>query len=287
MDKYFFSNTGTYLNPPHPVSDELIERLERERGFVLPPSYIELLKIQNGGYIRKNLFLFDVDQEQHIESLAGIGEDRNGGRDLLVPVNHPVFVGEDVSLILPFDYCNYGYTALDYRTCGPNGTPGIISLSVLEPPLIISKVADNFDVLLKGLQRGENQYIFAFAVNPEDLSDLVSRLQKNLKARVSVPDPGDMPSYRFWVQSEEKEEFFYMEPNINYATHYDGEKVLSRPAGLEFPEFPEFNWLFYFYPDMANINEVVEKIVASGVALDLLHEPQPDLEAWVVPPKKK
>lgn len=54
-----------YLQPP--LADEVVALAEKEIGYKLPEEYLNLLRKQNGGYIR-----FSLPEKVH-DTIAGIG----------------------------------------------------------------------------------------------------------------------------------------------------------------------------------------------------------------------
>ena len=53
---------------------------------ILPPSYVALLKLQNGGLVRRTLFIDDNGEEHRLAAIGGIGEEQCGRFDILAPV---------------------------------------------------------------------------------------------------------------------------------------------------------------------------------------------------------
>src|SRR5215510_10309603 len=95
-----------YLQPP--LTEAAIGSAEEELGCKLPPEYLNLLKKQNGGYIR-----YSLPKKVH-DSIAGIGP------------HFPSLTGfdwdecqDDVSFqlagLVPFDGDGHWHLCLDYR----------------------------------------------------------------------------------------------------------------------------------------------------------------------------
>ena len=181
MDPHFFLAGRSYHQPAHPVTDELLAEFERTWGVRLPDSYVELLRIQNGGQPRRRLFISAGESEHVFAELAGIGPEQLGGRDLLESVGE--WTGQDVEgnesemsiprTVIPFCGDGHNYLALDYRDCGPARVPAVVSVCCEETPLMYFPVASSFDAFVAGLVRDDTSYYFGFCGVEDDAKTLI------------------------------------------------------------------------------------------------------------------
>lgn len=100
-----------YLQPK--LTDEILEKAESQLGYKLPKKLIELLKIQNGGYIRKTL------EEPLHEQIYGIGPHFPSLTDLDW-TDYKDWVSFELNGLIPFDGDGHWYICLDYRKNNTN-----------------------------------------------------------------------------------------------------------------------------------------------------------------------
>jgi hypothetical protein len=112
-----------------PLKPAMIQAAEKKLGYTLPAAYLELLKVCNGGTIRRSVFPTDkcpawADDHVAFETVMGIGEDEGidseyGSAYLIAEWDYP-----DVGVVISSD----GHTAflLDYSECGEAGEPRVI-----------------------------------------------------------------------------------------------------------------------------------------------------------------
>src|SRR5690349_6685321 len=95
-----------YLQPQ--ITDAKIQTAEKRIGFKLPPEYIALLRIQNGGYIR-----YRLPDSVH-EVIAGIGPHFPSITDFDWEEAQK-FVSFKLKGLVPFDGDGHWHLCLDYR----------------------------------------------------------------------------------------------------------------------------------------------------------------------------
>src|SRR5579862_289337 len=113
-----------------PLTDEMVATAEATLGVKLPEAYLDLLRQINGGFTRFDLLSHPNLPEEAADftTLPGIGYDvgldgAHGSNYMVEEWEYPeglVYLSGD------------GHTAfcLDYRTCGPQGDPGIAWVDV-------------------------------------------------------------------------------------------------------------------------------------------------------------
>lgn len=134
-----------------PTNEEISE-IEKELGYKLPQSYIELIKKHNGGIPVPRVFLTD-DYEINITGIFGI--DRTKRHSLCGELGSAFMISE-------WGYPNIGITVadtisgghdmifLDYRECGKDGEPKVVVVDQ-ESDYHIGVLADTFEDFIKGL----------------------------------------------------------------------------------------------------------------------------------------
>ena len=135
------------------VTDEDIKNAEAELGYILPTSYIELLKNHNGGVVNKNCFINDDDDCVYITGIYGIDRDKKysllgemGNEFWISKVKYPpigIVVADTIS-------GGHDMIFLDYRECGPTGEPKVVRVEQ-ECDYSITPLADNFGDFIKNL----------------------------------------------------------------------------------------------------------------------------------------
>ncbi|RLL48450.1 SMI1/KNR4 family protein [Oceanobacillus piezotolerans] len=133
-----------------PIKEEDIVGAEKKLGVKLPQLYKELVKEQNGGYIKRTAFPIEfstssVEDFIYIESIYGIGEE--GILDSLYLINE-WGLPEDI-VLLGGD--GHTWIAMDYR--GGASEPSIVYIEVEEKVDI--QIASNFSKFIEGLQEEE------------------------------------------------------------------------------------------------------------------------------------
>jgi hypothetical protein len=139
-------------------SAELIREIESELGYTLPASYIELMKMHNGGIPFKTCFSTKEPTswaENHvaITGIFGIGRQKDcslggslGSQFMMKEWGYPNFgiyfcdcpsAGHDMIL-------------LDYRKCGKDGEPEVVHVDQ-ENNYKITFLAKDFETFIRGL----------------------------------------------------------------------------------------------------------------------------------------
>lgn len=130
-----------------PITDKDIERAEEKLRIKLPTSYINLLKVQNGGYINFDSFPSDVptswaDNHINVDHILGIGEE-NG-------ILESEYLIQEWGLpknIILVSGSGHSWVAFDYRNTKEE--PPVIYIDVDSGQII--ELAPNFKTFLNGL----------------------------------------------------------------------------------------------------------------------------------------
>lgn len=132
MTEDFFEPDDYYTGPA--VSDALVAAAEQSLGVILPSSYVQLIRLQNGGVPRRRCFATPFPSSwapDHIEitAILGIGghmgvdsDEGHGSRDLIREWDYP-----DIGLVI-CDTPSGGHDTvmLDYSEGGPATEPRVV-----------------------------------------------------------------------------------------------------------------------------------------------------------------
>lgn len=142
-----------------PPTDEVVAAVERELGYRLPASYVELMRFQNGGIPRRTNHRTRERTswaEDHI-AIAGIYSiGREKRYSLCGPAGSKFWVEEwgYPAIGVYFADCpsaGHDMVCLDYRSCGPAGEPRVVHVDQ-ERDYKIVPVAETFDAFIRGLE---------------------------------------------------------------------------------------------------------------------------------------
>lgn len=142
-----------------PLTAEVVASVERELGYKLPESYIELARSQNGGFpVRTNHRTAErtswSDDHIAISGIYSIGREKpcslcgsSGSRFWVEEWGYPpigVYFADCPS-------AGHDMVCLDYRACGPMGEPQVVHVDQ-ESDYKIVFVAPSFEAFIRGLQ---------------------------------------------------------------------------------------------------------------------------------------
>ncbi|HEY4391008.1 MAG TPA: SMI1/KNR4 family protein [Paenibacillus sp.] len=144
-----------------PVTDEQISSVEEQLVFKLPTSYIQMMKLHNGGIPRNTRYSIGstVHGQNHIviSGFFGIGRDKKkslcgelGSRYMIENFGYP-----EIGVVICDCPATGDAVMLDYRPSGNDGEPEVIYVDRESNNKII-KLADNFEAFTQGLMKAEN-----------------------------------------------------------------------------------------------------------------------------------
>lgn len=153
FSEFWFDDTDTSN-----ISDFYIINAERELCYKLPESYIELIKMFNGGYVKKNCFPTKTKTtwaENHIaiSNIMGIG----GENDIVEVTKSMICEWEypDIGVVIcDCPSAGHDIIMLDYRECGKQGEPKVVHVDQ-EWDYNITLLAEDFEHFIKGLMYEE------------------------------------------------------------------------------------------------------------------------------------
>ena len=151
---------GDYYTGPA-LTAELVAQAERRLGYKLPRDYVKLLRLRNGGELRRQCFYTTFPTSwapDHfaVEALRGVGgvwgiDSETLGSHILVPEwDYP-----DVGVVL-FETPSGGddTVMLDYSSCGRQGQPAVVYVDEDRVP---RRVSDSFSAFMGELRECEDQ----------------------------------------------------------------------------------------------------------------------------------
>lgn len=142
--------------------NDLIASIETELGYKLPASYIELMRVQNGGLVNKSCFPTAegnswADDHIVITGIMGIGREKTysvcgelGSRFMMGEWGYP----DDGVYICDCPSAGHDMILLDYSKCGKNGEPEVMHVDQ-EGDYKKIFLAKDFETFIKGLKDEE------------------------------------------------------------------------------------------------------------------------------------
>jgi hypothetical protein len=140
-------------------NDDLIKSIEQELGYKFPASYIELMKLHNGGETKRNSYPTDentswANDHVKIAGIMGIGRTKTysvcgslGSRFMIDEWGYP-------NTGIYICHCPSGghdMIMLDYSKCGKEGEPEVVHIDE-EMDFKKTFLAKNFETFIKGLE---------------------------------------------------------------------------------------------------------------------------------------
>ncbi len=151
-------NDSDYFTGPM-LTEEMVLGAEAKIGYKLPISYLRLIKIKNGGSLKRNCFPTQVSTswaEDHValSGIRGIGSEWGidseslGSREMITEWGCP-----DVGLIVgECPSAGHDVIMLDYGDCGREGEPRVIHVETeTSGAPEITVLAPDFEAFLYGL----------------------------------------------------------------------------------------------------------------------------------------
>jgi hypothetical protein len=143
-------------------NDEIITAIESELGYQLPGSYIELMRLQNGGLVNKSCFSTTESvswAEDHvaITGIMGIGKMKihsvcgeQGSKFMVNEWGYP----SDGIYICDCPSAGHDMILLDYSSCGKSGEPEVVHVDQ-ENDYKKTLLAKDFETFIRGLRQEE------------------------------------------------------------------------------------------------------------------------------------
>jgi hypothetical protein len=257
-----------YVQPP--LTTALIEEAEDQLGIKLPRAYLDLLRVQNGGYVR-----YTCPDTAHSQ-LWGIGPHYPNILAVhdwqLEPDEDEEFEREwapgNASRLVPFDGDGHWYLCFDYRSTGPAHEPRI---SLIEFDSESDReIAASFDDFLKMLEEDVTwPTLGILEVSPDVTAEMLQKL-----LRVKFSEPNDhahgYPVRRAQLQGGAKPDWVWLNPNRvprgfvrREDRRYAEVKDLLPGTALLHPSVPQAETIVSCTPEVAD--KVMEACSAAGL----------------------
>lgn len=162
FDFYSFWEDSDYASKEYvgaPLTDEMIQSVQTELGYRLPPTYIDLLINKNGGIPTKTCHRTLQPSswaEDHVAVTGIFGLDRLKPSSLCGKYSSKFWIDEwgypDIGIY--FADCpsaGHDMLCLDYSECAPNGEPRVVHIDQ-ESDYEITLVAKDFEAFVRGLE---------------------------------------------------------------------------------------------------------------------------------------
>lgn len=148
----------------HYPTDELITSIEKDLGYKLPASYIELMKLQNGGIPKNTCFPTNENTswaEDHIAITGIMGIGREKPNSLCGEYGSKFWIEDwgypDTGIyICDCPSSGHDMVMLDYSNCGKQGEPEVVHIDQ-EYDYKKTWLAKDFETFISGL-KNENDY---------------------------------------------------------------------------------------------------------------------------------
>ncbi len=229
----------SYVQPT--LTEEMVLDAERSLGYKLPKEYIELLNVQNGGYIR-----YTIEGLPHGQ-IFGIGPHFPSLTDCDLS-DYESTVSFELNGLIPFDGDGHWNICLDYRK---NNDEPEITLIDTECDSE-EKVANNFKEYLN-LLIIDTEYEYVIDTDAA-LEEVVQKISKALDVQFEAPDSLDY-GYTLY-RGQYKECWISVSPNKSPSgfieeedERYNELQSQTKTTALRYPEISENALLINIYDD--------------------------------------
>ena len=226
-----------YLQPD--LTDKALAEAEQILGYSLPKDFINLLREQNGGYIR-----YALSDMPH-QLIKGIGPNFPSLTDFDWSEEQE-YVSFPLDGLVPFDGDGHWHICLDYRESAE--APSVAYVDVERDSSSI--IAPSFSAYLSLL---ETAYSDQFVLQPlGDIDGFISRLSSALDCEFLDPDSlaHGYPVYRARLGGPASSEWIWLSPNRaprgfvrSDDPRYEQLRNVLPGHGLRFDELPEASYL--------------------------------------------
>lgn len=245
-----------YLQPK--LTDDVLERAEQKLGYKLPKELIELLRIQNGGYIRKTL------EDSLNRQIYGIGPYFPSLADVDWS-EYKDWVSFQLDGLIPFDGDGHWYICLDYRN--NNNNPQITYIDTECDNQ--RKVAESFsEYLYKLILDVEDNF---FIETSKSIEQIAAELEQILNIKFEEPDnfAHGYDQYR----SKLNDCWIWLSPNLvpngfvrKNEGRYEELVKLSKGTASRFPEIPATNLLISFSNEKVR-SKIIDNVRANQLEI--------------------
>lgn len=259
-----------YVHPP--LTDEAVEAAERQLGVKLPPTYVALLQVQNGGYT-------EVTLPHSVQSqIWGIGSKfptvLDGSlKHQMAEHADEIWLPANSNALIPFDGDGHWYLCFDFRSAGPRAEPSVTYVD-LETETE-DQIAESFGAFLELLERDFGDKIVV-GLSQTSTDEAAAILEHHLGVTFGKPDDfaHGYPTRSAKLRDGDPPDWIWIDPNIvplvfsrgaNRGVHATPETV------LRFPEQPNSEAIVTFSAGAAQA--VIAALQRAGLTLLPIHIP--------------
>jgi hypothetical protein len=250
-----------YLQPK--LTDKILENAEKQIGFKLPIELVEILKAQNGGYIRYKL------PETPQEIINGIGPNFPSLADIDWEESKE-YVSFELDGLVPLDGDGHWYICLDYRE--NKETPKVYYIDIECDNQ--EEIAESFKEYLELLELDiENELV----IETEDSIENTAKLLENI-LEIKFEEPTYFNSGYANYQSKYKNSILWLTPNKVPAgfvrendERYNELKDQMNSFSAIHPEIDE-KCLFLELSEEDLNEEIIEKLRENNIRISFLTE---------------
>lgn len=226
-----------YLQPP--LTNEAITAAENDIGFRLPDEYLDLLRKQNGGYIR--LSLPDLEHD----CIAGIGPYYPSLAEIdwaeaQEHVSYPLYG------LVPFDGDGHWHICLDYRHNTAIPSVCYVDIECDQQSQVATTFADYLALLRVDVS---DEYVLE---SVRDINEIISHFSSTLCVDFEPPDywAHGYPIHRASLGTDGNPEWLWVSPNSvprgfvrSDDSRYSELKDVMQGRALLYPEIPDSSFL--------------------------------------------
>ena len=149
----FFDQTTYYTGPI--LTDQMVQDVEASFGYVLPPAYLQLLRVKNGGAPKRQCFPINGTSwsDNHVRAIAifgvggrwGIDSPEFGTRHMIAEGGFP-----DLGIIIAWTpTAGHDAVMLDYSQHGVAAEPRVTHVDAETGDILV--LAETFEIFARGL----------------------------------------------------------------------------------------------------------------------------------------
>lgn len=250
-----------YVQPE--LTDEILENAEKKIGFKLPTELIEILKIQNGGYVRYKLM------EAPHEKIMGIGPYFPSLTDIDWTY-HKEYVSFELDGLIPIDGDGHWHICLDYRDNKENPKIFWINTECDDQEEIASSFADFLELLELDI---ENELVIETNNSIETIAKTIEKILK-IKFEASEYFNRGYANYRskyknswVWLTPNKVPAGFIREDDERFHDLKDQMNVFS----VRFPEISDTSLFLELSNEKLN-TEIINKLTEHKIAIKPITE---------------
>ena len=244
-----------YVQPA--LTTQIVSQAEERLGCKLPESFLELLRVQNGGYIR---FHFP---DSVGEMITGIGPQFPSIVETFLPglLDGQEYVSFSLNNLVPFDGDGHWYLCLDYRDGKEIPCVSYIDVECDEQ----HRMADSFPEYLDKMElRLDGEWILQ---NVTGLDDAKNKLEQLFQGKFVEKTSNIGYQYHKMQTSQEARSGFSIATNRVAAGFRESKKAEFEYEGtaLRFPELPAETVICKFFPDQ--LDAFRDQLAGAGLGL--------------------